>query len=137
MKRRLGKVAAAFLVLVLATGAATRVQAQTLTVLYSFTGGSDGRGPGAALILDAAGNLYSTTFSGGVSGFGTVFKLDPSGNETVLHNFTNSPDGAFPDAGLVMDAAGNLYGTTGSGGASNAGTVFKLDPSGNETVLYS
>ncbi len=137
MKRRLGKIAAAFFVLVLATGAATRAQAQTFTVLHSFTGPPDGAFPSAELLMDAAGNRYSTTSDGGIFGFGTVFKLDPSGNETVPYSFKGGSDGAFPSAGLVMDAAGNLYGTTGFGGAPNAGTVFKLDPSGNKTVLYS
>jgi len=138
------KIATAFFVLVLATGAATRAQAQTFTVLHSFTNSPDGAFPFAGLLRDAAGNLYSTTASGGVSGFGTVFKLDPAGNETVLHSFTGSPDGAFPNAGLVMDPAGNLYGTTSQGGSGSGcgfsfgcGTVFKLDPAGNETILYS
>jgi uncharacterized repeat protein (TIGR03803 family) len=94
--------------------------------------------PFAGLILDKAGNLYGTTAYGGASGLGTVFKLDTSGNETVLHGFTGTGgDGANPYAGLIMDKAGNLYGTTGYGGASGAGTVIKLDTSGNETVLHS
>ncbi|HYT21395.1 MAG TPA: choice-of-anchor tandem repeat GloVer-containing protein [Candidatus Polarisedimenticolia bacterium] len=107
MKRRLGKIAAAFLVLVLATAATMR--AQTLTVLHSFTNSPDGALPFAGLLMDAAGNLYSTTLDGGIFGFGTVFKLDPAGNETVLHSFTGSPsDGGGPSAALIMDAAGNL-----------------------------
>jgi len=73
MKRLGGKIAAAFLVLVLS--AATRAQAQTFTILYSFTGGSDGRQPEGGLLLDAAGNLYGTTAVGGTAGFGTVYKL--------------------------------------------------------------
>src|SRR5690349_7442360 len=94
--------------------------------------------------MDAAGNLYGTTSGGGASsircpvGRGTVFKLDTSGNETVLYSFTGYPDdGGFPGTGLIRDTAGNLYGTTSSGGASNHGTIFKLDTSGNETVLHS
>jgi uncharacterized repeat protein (TIGR03803 family) len=125
---------------------------QSLSVLYSFTGGSDGSSHNAALIMDKAGNLYGTTEFGGaatcgVAGCGTVFRLDTSGNETVLHGFTGSPgDGANPNAALLMDKAGNLYGTTlyGStgpcispGGAAGCGTVFKLDRSGNETVLHT
>jgi len=110
------------------------------TVLHSFTY-SDGAFPDAGLIRDKAGNLYGTTSGGdlvcGLQGCGTVFKVDPSGHETVLHSFTNSPDGAGPYAGLVMDKAGNLYGTTLNGGACGYGTVFKLDPSGHETVLHS
>lgn len=113
------------------------------TVLHSFTGGSDGGGPLAGLIMDAAGNLYGTTFGGGAFGNGTVFKLDPSGNETVLYSFTGGSDGSFPSAALIMDAIGNLYGTTAGGGSAGSactlacGTVFKLDTSGNETVLHS
>jgi uncharacterized repeat protein (TIGR03803 family) len=105
------------------------------TVLHSF-GGTDGESPYAGLIGDAAGNLYGTTLYGGAS-FGTVFKLDAGGNETVLHTFTGAPDGASPSAGLISDATGNLYGTTGLGGLYGWGTVFKLDPAGNETVLHS
>jgi uncharacterized repeat protein (TIGR03803 family) len=112
----------------------------TETLLHSFTNtGGDGAYPLAGLVMDTAGNLYGTTNDGGSSGYGTVFKLDSSGTETVLHSFTNSSggDGAYPFAGLVMDTAGNLYGTTIQGGSSNYGTVFKLDPSGTETVLHS
>jgi len=108
-----------------------------LTVLYSFTGGSDGKWPYASVIRDRAGNLYGTTHSGGDYGNGTVFKLDASGNETVLHSFAGGSDGSVPLAGLIMDKAGNLFGTTYVGGTYNSGTAFKLDPSGNETVLYT
>ena len=128
------------------------------TVLYSFTGGADGGFPFVAgVIRDPAGNLYGTTFAGGGSGcndsggFGTdgcgvVYKLDTSGQETVLHTFTGGSDGGNPFPGLVRDRAGNLYGTTGGGGdlsctfypyAPGCGVVFKVDPSGQETVLYS
>jgi uncharacterized repeat protein (TIGR03803 family) len=108
------------------------------TVLYSFTGsGGDGALPSGGLIMDKAGNLYGTTGIGGASGYGTVFKLDSSGNETVLYSFTNSPDGAIPYAGVIMDKAGNLYGVTVFGGASGYGTAFRLDTFGNETVLHS
>jgi uncharacterized repeat protein (TIGR03803 family) len=119
------------------------------TVLYSFTGtNGDGGNPAAGLIMDSGGNLYGTTQYGGSAGYGTVFKLDPSGKETVLYSFTGTNgDGAVPVAGLLMDSAGNLYGTTLYGGMTSGrcsfaspagcGTVFKLDPSGKETVLYS
>src|ERR1017187_2524690 len=111
-------------------------QAQTFTVLFSFNGG-DGASPQAGLIMDAQGNLYGTTWAGGV-GWGTGFKLDPSGKETVLHSFTdNFSDGASPFGSVIMDAAGNLYGTTYVGGGHGYGTVFKLEPSGTETVLHS
>jgi uncharacterized repeat protein (TIGR03803 family) len=139
-------------VLVAAILAARSTLAQNYKVLYSFTGGADGGQPMAGLISDAAGNLYGTTQSGGIltgpcspQGCGVVFKLDPTGNETVLHRFTGGADGASPNAALVQDAGGNLYGTTGSGGvcswpfsSNGCGVVFKLDPTtGQETVLYS
>jgi len=107
------------------------------TVLYSFTGGSGGATPYAGLILDAKGNLYGTTYNGGASGVGTVFKLSKTGKETVLYSFTGGTDGASPYAGLILDAKGNLYGTTFYGGAYGAGTVFKLSKTGKETVLHS
>src|SRR2546426_835884 len=95
--------------------------------LHAFA--SVGAYPTAGLIQDSAGNLYGTTEQGGASGYGTVYKLEPSGTFTVLHSFDSS-DGANPTAGLVQDSAGNLYGTTVSGGVSGAGTVYKLEPSG-------
>jgi uncharacterized repeat protein (TIGR03803 family) len=109
------------------------------TVLYLFAGSSDGEYPYGGLVRDNAGNLYGTTNSGGGSGCdcGTVFKVDTSGKETVLHTFTGSPDGALPFAGLLRDPAGNLYGTTSRGGASEFGTVFKVDTNDKESVLYS
>lgn len=109
----------------------------TETVLHTFTGAPDGAHPYAGLIFDSAGNLYGTTNGGGAFNYGTVFKLDSTGNETILYSFTGFPDGASPYAGVVQDSAGNLYGTTGEGGAFNHGTVYKLDSSGVETVLHS
>ena len=84
------------------------------TVLHSFTGtGGDGSNPLADLVLDLQGNLYGTTYYGGTSGAGTVFKLDTSGKETVLYSFTwTGGDGGYPERGLMRDAQGNLYGTT-------------------------
>jgi uncharacterized repeat protein (TIGR03803 family) len=119
-------------------------QARTFTVLYNFTGGSDGAYPYAGLLLDAAGNLYGTTTLGGGSNAGTVFKVDTSGTETVLHSFSGA-DGISPYAGVIMDAKGNLYGTTQNGGigcsGTGCGTVFELKPhSGGrwfETVLHT
>ena len=108
------------------------------TVLYSFTGVPDGEEPDAGLVRDAQGNLYGTTYNGGASNLGTVFELDTTGKETVLHSFTGTGgDGSEPYGGLVLDAQGNLYGTTSFGGASGDGTVFELDTAGKETVLYS
>jgi uncharacterized repeat protein (TIGR03803 family) len=98
----------------------------------------DGSNPEAGLVRDAQGNLYGTTIWGGTFGYGILSKVDPTGRETVLHSFGGiAGDGLQPDAGLVQDAEGNLYGTTGAGGAFSSGTVFKSDSTGNETVLYS
>ena len=112
------------------------------TVLYAFTGKTDGGGPNAALIQDADGNLYGTTKNGGVPtcyvsfGCGVIFKLDTSNHETVLYRFTDGIDGKMP-TGLVADSAGNFYGTTYDGGTYGIGAIFKLDQSGVLTVLYS
>jgi uncharacterized repeat protein (TIGR03803 family) len=103
-------------------------------VLYRFKGGGDGSAPSARLIADKAGNLYGTTADGGAGacrgGCGTVFELSPASGgrwtETVLYRFTGGGDGAFPEAGLIFDTAGNLYGTTIYGGSSDDGTIFQL-----------
>ena len=100
------------------------------TVLHTFTGKADGGTPVANLIRDSAGNLYGTTENGGSNGFGVVFKLDANANETVLHNFAQGTDGAWPLAPLIEDAAGNLYGTTVYGDANTYGVVFKINTSG-------
>lgn len=107
------------------------------TVLYSFTGGSDGGDPYAALITDNSGNLYGTTFGGGTAGWGTVFKVTSNGTETVILSFNGGSGGANPEAGVISDNSGNLYGTTYGGGTNGCGTVFKATPGGKETVLYS
>jgi uncharacterized repeat protein (TIGR03803 family) len=98
------------------------------TVLHSFGAPTDGVQPQGALIHDAAGNLYGTTYSGGAFGYGTVFEIDATGNETILYSFGGGADGLGPDAGVILDAAGNLYGTTLSGGAFGNGTIFKITP---------
>src|SRR5271155_418852 len=125
------------LALGLVVAATPRAQAQTFSVLHSFTGGSDGGTPLAGFAIDTAGTLYGTTSTGGASGIGTVFKISAEGTETVLHSFSSGTDGANPQGSLLRDAAGDLYGTTFGGGASGAGTVFKVGPHGKETVLYS
>jgi uncharacterized repeat protein (TIGR03803 family) len=112
------------------------------TVLYRFEGfPNDGYFPETILAEDGAGNLYGVTNEGGTSNFGTVFRVDPTGKESILHDFAGPPngggDGASPSAGLTLDDAGNLYGVTGGGGAYGAGTVFELDNTGTETLLYS
>ena len=113
-------------------------QAQTFTILYSFTNGADGGQPYASLVRDSAGNLYGTTAVGGAYGFGTVFKVNKTGKETVLYSFSGGADGANPWAGLVWGLTdGHLYGTTEAGGASGFGTVFKMSKTGKKTVLYN
>ncbi len=110
----------------------------TETILYNFTGSSDGGYPYAGLVRDAKGNLYGTTEGGGTSGYGTVFKVTKKGVETVLWNFTGgTTDGCYPYQGLVEDKAGNLYGTTESCGTSGQGTAFKVSKAGKYKVLHS
>lgn len=123
-----------------------------LSLLYSFKGGADGAAPSGSLIMDKAGNLYGTTFAGGVltctflfnPGCGVVFKLDPSGKETVFHRFTGGVDGANPAGSLFMDDAGNLYGSASYGGnfegpcaTYGCGTLFKVDKTGKFSVLHT
>jgi uncharacterized repeat protein (TIGR03803 family) len=111
-------------------------------VVHQFAGSSDGAWPYGGLVTDSQGNLYGTTSEGGGSGCnnsgcGTVFKLTPSGTESILYRFSGFPDGAAPYAGLVIDSGGKLYGTTVRGGSNDYGTVFELTPTGSESVLYS
>ncbi len=97
--------------------------------MYSFTGGVDGGYPlWVGLARDSAGNLYGTTSEGGASGAGVVFKVNTSGNETVLHTFTGGADGGYPYAGVTLGPEGNLYGTTASGGQTNTGVVYEIKP---------
>jgi len=142
---------------------AAHAQAYTEQVLYSFCAQpncADGSVPYAGVIRDSAGNLYGATSQGGVSarpcsvfgntGCGVVFKLDAAGNYSVLHSFTGR-DGSNPIGGLVQDPAGNLYGTTSTGGLSanrppcgaqdlmilpGCGVLFKIDATGNYSVLH-
>ncbi len=128
-------------------------------VLHAFNGAKDGANSYASLVLDSAGNLYGTTQKGGdltvcdAAGCGIVFKLTQGSNgkwkETVIHTFSGGSDGAFPSAGLIFDASGNLYGTAGLGGnlsakpcvESGCGVVFKLTPTSGghwkESVLHA
>jgi len=106
------------------------------TTLHVFTG-ADGSDPQGDLVRDNEGNFYGTTCFGGDSDQGTVFKLNGNGTYQVLHSFTGGTDGACPIAGVIRDAAGNLYGTASAGGDANLGVVFKMDGAGNLTVLHS
>ena len=119
------------------------------TLLHTFTGVPDGINPWVEnLVFDSAGNIYGTTGNGGEYDQGTVFELTPSGGgytESILHNFGNGYDGKYADAGVVLDAAGNVYGTTSSGGTGQGcdfgcGTAYQLTPSGGswqENILVS
>lgn len=115
-------------------------------VLHNFGKGNDGVWPYAGLIFDKAGKLYGTTTSGGVYGGGTVFQLTRNTHgewgETILHSFQNDgKDGYWPFGGVILDLAGNLYGTTTRGGASDCGTIFRLSPGAKstweETIMHS
>jgi len=121
-------------------------------ILYDFTGKSDGAYPSGALIADGSGNFYGTATFGGADscttglngkGCGVIFKLTSTGTESALYAFTGGANGADPVGGLVVDSAGNFYGTTVAGGASEThcksgcGTVFKLAPAGTQTVVYA
>jgi uncharacterized repeat protein (TIGR03803 family) len=117
----------------------------TETLLYSFTGGSDGANPSAGVIFDASGNLYGATYLGGASGDGVVYKLTPTSGgtwtESVLHTFTGQ-DGSNPELQkLTFDTTGNLYGSAEYGGGSGSGVVYRLTPNSDgtwsESVLYT
>jgi len=110
------------------------------SVVYPFTGGNDGSSPHGFEIFDNAGNLYGTNLAGGTYGYGVVFKLTPSGSgwtENTLHAFQFASEGGAPVAGVIFDSTGNLYGATIQYGPANGGTVFELTPSGGFSVLYS
>ncbi len=159
MQRRRLLIPLAFALSLLLVGSAEARSKKT--VLYTFSGGGDGGGPSSDPIFDASGNLYGTTFDGGDlgcgeygPGCGVVFELMPSTNgqwqEKVLYAFQGGPDGYQPSGNLILDTAGNLYGTTfGGGNETNCqngfdhgcGTVFELSPnpdgSWTKTTLYS
>jgi uncharacterized repeat protein (TIGR03803 family) len=148
-----GKTLSIFLAILAVTVFATSVWAATAKVLHNFTG-TDGANPSGGLIFDASGNLYGTTYYGGSGscydgnghGCGTVFELTPKAGggwaEKVLRNFSyNNQGGIYPSDGLIFDAQGNLYGTTGRGGGNQGGAVFELSRKAGggwtEKVLYS
>jgi uncharacterized repeat protein (TIGR03803 family) len=110
----------------------------TESILYNFTGGTDGTNPPSGVTLDTHGNLYGTTSFGGAYGTGEVYELSPSASgwtETVLYNFQGLSDGEFPVGGVVLDASGNIYGGTFLGGDNNGGTIYELSPSSGGWTL--
>lgn len=109
-------------------------QAQNFNVLHEFTDGADGAFPRGAMVRDQAGNFYGTTGLGGPSSVGTVYKIDPTGRESVLFAFAGT-NGAGPGSALILDQAGNLYGTAGAG-PNDEGVIFRISPSGEQTVLF-
>ncbi|MFZ0793039.1 MAG: choice-of-anchor tandem repeat GloVer-containing protein [Candidatus Korobacteraceae bacterium] len=143
---RFGRAAiAAFAAVLLLTLAAQTAAAQTYTILYTFQGGTDGGFPNAGVYRDASGNLYGITNTAGNRndcndyGCGTIYKLAPGGQLSVLHTFTGGADG-WPNAtwgSLIPDPAGNLYGVASIGGLHDNGTVFRITPSGGFTVLHT
>ena len=149
--RFLTAVSFAFALFCLFVALTTSASAASEEVIYSFQGGSDGAYPYSDLVADAAGNLYGTTEYGGTDGdwcnigCGTVFELAPTKDgwrHQVLYRFNgNVNDGYSPQAGVVFDGAGNLYGTTTGGGSYNAGTVFELAPTSQggwtKSIIYN
>jgi uncharacterized repeat protein (TIGR03803 family) len=116
-----------------------------LRTLHNFTKSGDGSDPSSSLVMDHASNLYGTTLGGGASDHGTVYRIAPDQTETVIYSFNGGTDGSAPGSALVLDHAGNLYGTTIYGGylendycgTGGCGTVFRIAPDGTETVLYA
>ncbi len=112
----------------------------TETILHNFLSGSNGGIPTSGVVIDQVGNMYGTTDDGGSGGCGTLYELTPSGSgwtETTLYNFQGLDDGCDPLGQLIIDAAGNLYGTTDYNGSGNGGTVFELSPSGGSWAFQT
>jgi uncharacterized repeat protein (TIGR03803 family) len=138
---RRGAITALLLAIVL--GGAAIVHAQTETIIYNFDG-TNGSNPPAGLVADASGNLYGTAYNGGVYGDGALFELSPAsgGGWTyqLLHSFSRNIDGAYPSGTLILDAAGNIYGTLSVLGPVGDGAAFELSPASGgtwvETVLH-
>jgi uncharacterized repeat protein (TIGR03803 family) len=130
------------MIVILGTGGTSQVVAQTVTNLYSFGSPNDGYDP-SGVAQGNDGNFYGTTSFGGTFGFGTVFRISPSGSYRNLYSFSGPlTDGAYPFGKLVQGSDGNFYGTTAFGGTSTncsfgCGTVFRISPSGDETPIYS
>lgn len=132
----------------LGAGSVFELSRGTAQAIYNFSGGADGAHPWSSVIRDSAGNFYGATWDGGnettCHSCGVVYKLDPTGKETILHTFDGGTDGANMVAGVIRDAAGNVYGATYQGGAGDCtyqaggcGIVFAIDPSNIETILHT
>jgi uncharacterized repeat protein (TIGR03803 family) len=140
----MGRIVNALGKLILCAAAAIVLPAQSFTTLHSFAG-TDGANPSAALVQGVDGDLYGTTYSGGANGYGTVFKIAPSGMLETVYSFcslSGCADGVNPAAGLVLAPDGNFYGTTTFGGSAapacgiGCGSVFRITPAGTLTTLY-
>ncbi len=108
-----------------------------VSTVANFVNGSTSWGPMGALLQASDGNFHGTTYWGGVNNAGTIYELTPDGTITTLWSFGSGADGQLPKGGLVQASDGNFYGTTGSGGTTGYGTVFRLTPAGVETVLWN
>jgi uncharacterized repeat protein (TIGR03803 family) len=123
---------------VLLVGAPGRSGATTLTTLYAFGGtNGDGGTPEAGLVQDGDGNFYGTTVGGGANGYGTVFRISPSGSYTSLYSFVGPPNDGRQPSGLVLGSDGNFYGTISAGDENGNSMFFRITPAGNFTSLYS
>ncbi len=109
----------------------------TLTTLHNFAGNPDGDRPVGGLTQGLDGNFYGTTLLGGSNSNRTVYRITPAGTLTILHSFTNNPDGAQPSSSIVQAVDGNFYGTTNSGAANGNGTIFKFTPAGTFSTVYT
>jgi uncharacterized repeat protein (TIGR03803 family) len=114
------------------------VPGQPLATLYKFLDGADGEYPDQSPTVDSAGNIYGTTHIQNAAAFaGAIWKITPAGSFSVLHSLVSGTDGFAPNSPLLLDFNGNLYGTTSSGGQYGHGTVFRITPSGDFTVLHA
>jgi uncharacterized repeat protein (TIGR03803 family) len=111
--------------------------AGNLKVLYNFQGKADGASPQGPLVRDAAGNIFGAAAEKGAHNAGTIFKLAPDGTLTELHSFTGARDGKTPQGGLLLDSAGNLFGSAFGGGDTGNGTIFQVSKNGGFRRLHS
>jgi uncharacterized repeat protein (TIGR03803 family) len=138
---RIYALAVAFILLSLAVGFPSPLQAQTTatqSILYSFTGSTDSESPAAQLIQGADGNFYGTTYGNLFSDFGSLFRISPAGDFTTLYNFNGATDGGTVLSNVIQGSDGNFYGTAyGNLLLAGTGAVFQISPSGAETTIYN